>query len=65
LKKPPTEEIDLTKSANKTSDDLSKANNNAPLNLPKTLNNSNQLNSIKKDYQTTPIDYQTAIVRKK
>jgi hypothetical protein len=65
LKKPSTEEIDLAKPANKMSDDLSKANNNAPLNLQKTLNNSNQLNSIKKDYLTTAIDYQTAIVRNK
>ena len=34
-----------------------------PLNLPKNPNNN--LNQIKKDYQTIPIDYQTAVVSKR
>ncbi len=31
--------------------------------LLKNVNNSNPMNTIKKDYQIVPIDYQTAVVR--
>ena len=54
------DQTDKSKVHKNASDDLSTANNNNL--LTKSSNNSNLLNAIKKDYQTIPIDYQTATV---